>query len=311
MIYGNEYGMEKDNDNGRMKEGRKKRNTRRKTDIYIGTWNVRSLYRPGALKMLLDQTMNLKPSIIALQEIRWTGRGTLEKREANIFYSCSEERHEFGTGFVVHRQLKHLVIGFTPISPRLSILRIKGKFSNYSIINVHAPTEESEDEEKGQFYELLERAYDNCPGHDIKIIAGDLNAQVGTEQIFRPTIGPHSKHTISNDNGIRIILFATSRNMIVGSTLFPHRGIHKGTWKSPDGKTVNQIDHVLIDARHKSDLLDVRSLRGPNIDSDHYLVWARVRARISNASKGIRTNNQKYNTAALESAKLESDTRKD
>jgi flagellar biosynthesis/type III secretory pathway protein FliH len=48
----------------------------------------------------------------------------------------------------------------------------------------------------------------------------------------------------------------------------------------------------------------VRSLRGPNIDSDHYLVSARVRARISNASQGIRTNNQKYNTAALESAEV-------
>ena len=84
LIYGNEYGMEKDNDNGRMKAGRKKRNTRRKTDIHIGTWNVRSLYRPGALKMLLDQTMNLKPSIVALQEIRWTGSGTF--REAGSKY---------------------------------------------------------------------------------------------------------------------------------------------------------------------------------------------------------------------------------
>jgi hypothetical protein len=42
---------------------------------------------------------------------------------------------------------------------------------------------------------------------------------------------------------------ATSKNLVVKSTMFPHRDIHKYTWTSPDGKTNNQIDHVLIDRR--------------------------------------------------------------
>ena len=44
----------------------------------------------------------------------------------------------------------------------------------------------------------------------------------------------------------------------------------------PDGRTKNQIDHVLIAGR-----LNVKSCRGPNVDSDHYLVKAVVRARVS------------------------------
>jgi len=42
---------------------------------------------------------------------------------------------------------------------------------------------------------------------------------------------------------------------------------------------------MVIDARHMSDLLDVRSYRGGNVDSDHYLLIARMRARISNVKK--------------------------
>ena len=45
------------------------------------------------------------------------------------------------------------------------------------------------------------------------------------------------------------------------------------TWRSPDGQTYNQIDHLLIDARHVSNVMDVRTFRGANIDSEYYLLF--------------------------------------
>jgi hypothetical protein len=57
--------------------------------------------------------------------------------------------------------------------------------------------------------------------------------------------------------------------MVVASILFNHKDIHKMTCRSPDGQTFNQIDHLLIDARHVSNVMDVRTFRGANIDSDH------------------------------------------
>jgi len=104
---------------------------------------------------------------------------------------------------------------------------------------------------------------------------------VGRENIFKPTIGNESLHQDSNDNGVRIVNFATSKNLVVKSTMFPHRNIHKYTWTSPDGQTHNQIDHVLIDRRWHSSILDVRSFRGADCDTDHYLVVAKVRERLA------------------------------
>jgi hypothetical protein len=67
------------------------------------------------------------------------------------------------------------------------------------------------------------------------------------EKTFKLTIGNESVHEISNDSGVRVVNFATSKNLIGKSTVFPHRNVYKYTWKSSDGKTHNQIGNILID----------------------------------------------------------------
>ena len=64
---------------------------------------------------------------------------------------------------------------------------------------------------------------------------------------------------IRNDNDTRFVRFCEQNGLVVGGSIFPHKNIHKGTWKSPDGHTVNQIDHICISSRYRSSLQDVRS----------------------------------------------------
>jgi hypothetical protein len=70
----------------------------------------------------------------------------------------------------------------------------------------------------------------------MQILLGDFNAKVGREHIFEPAIGNKSLHEISNDNGVRLVNFATSKNLTVERTMFPQCNILKYTWTSPDRK---------------------------------------------------------------------------
>jgi hypothetical protein len=88
-------------------------------------------------------------------------------------------------------------------------------------------------------------------------------------------------HEIRSDNGVRVVNSATSKNLVVKSKMFPHHNIHKFTGTSPDGKTHNQIVHILIDERQHSSILDVRLFRTADCDADYYLVVAEVRERLA------------------------------
>jgi hypothetical protein len=69
-----------------------------------------------------------------------------------------------------------------------------------------------------------------------------------------------------------MVNFAIENQMLIASTVKQHKNIHKGTWVSPDGQTINQIDHALINQKKRSVIQKVRSLHGPDCKSDHYLV---------------------------------------
>ena len=74
--------------------------------------------------------------------------------------------------------------------------------------------------------------------------------------------------------------FCTMHQLTVGGTLFEHKDIHKTTWRSPNGHTVTQIDHICISTRWSHSLLDVRSMRGADINTTHYLVRGYVSIKL-------------------------------
>jgi exonuclease III len=211
----------------------------------FGTWNVRSLFRAGSLKTVSRELARYKLDLVGVQDIRWDGGGTEPAGEYTIFYGRGNENHELGTGFFVHKIIISVVRRVEFDSERMSYIILRGRWYHIIFLNVHAPTEDKADDVKDSFYEELEHAFDKFPKYHMKSLIGNFNAKVLRLEIFKPTIGNEILYEVSNDHGVRLVNFATSKNLIVRRTMFPHRNIHKYTWTFPDGITHNQIDHIL------------------------------------------------------------------
>jgi hypothetical protein len=177
---------------------------------------------------MINELRKYKIAIAAIQETRWN-KYTPQAFTSNGYniYTSSLANHEFGIAFLVDSKFNHMVKNFTPINERLCVIRIKGRFFNYSLMNIHPPTNDSEEEAKVQFYEQLERAYAACPSHDVKLVMGDANAKVGRETVHQPTISKHSRHESTNENGLRLVDFAAGRQMAIKSTSCTKKSIFK------------------------------------------------------------------------------------
>jgi len=182
-----------------------------------------------------------------------------------------------------------------PICDRICTLRVKGKFHNITFINVYAPTEGTEDERVDKFYETLQVVCDEIPKHDATITLGDFNAKLGREQLYKDVIGRHSLHAVTISNGLRLVQYATINNFKVLSTWFPRKDIHKGTWRIPGTNNTNQIDHILLSKRWATDSENVRTYRGANSDSDHFLVGARLKQKVALMTRNGINNRKRWN----------------
>jgi predicted aconitase len=100
--------------------------------------------------------------------------------------------------------------------------------------------------------------------------------------MYQIVSGKYSLHDVQKNNGEKVCSLAEANQLMIMSTCFEHKQIHKATWVSPDKKTMNQIDHILV-------IQDVRTYRGANCDSDHWMVVAKIKQDI----KVLHTNKYK------------------
>ena len=90
------------------------------------------------------------------------------------------------------------------------------------------------------------------------------------------------QHTLGvmNDNGERLADLCALNKLVLGSSVFPHRRIHKAVWLSPVQSTANQIDQFCISKRFRRSHQHVQVKRGADAASDHHLVIANLKLKL-------------------------------
>jgi len=65
-------------------ENRQGKRTGKPGFVRFGTWNIRTLYKPGALQNIIQATNSYRPDIIALQEMIMAMHWQREVRQCNL-----------------------------------------------------------------------------------------------------------------------------------------------------------------------------------------------------------------------------------
>ena len=101
---------------------------------------------------------------------------------------------------------------------RQNDLCFQGKPFNITVIQVYAPTGNTEEAEVERFYEDLQDLLELTPKKDVLIIIGDWNAKGGSQET--PGVTGKFGLGVENEAGQRLTEFCQENALVIANTLF-------------------------------------------------------------------------------------------
>jgi len=101
---------------------------------------------------------------------------------------------------------------------------------------------------------------------------GDMNARVGNNRVAN-IVGTNGEATL-NSNCRKLIDFCTFNNLKIMNTFFKDKEFHKFTWEARGHKSI--IDYFITNMKTSNVIQHIRVYRSNKIDSDHYLLCAKL-----------------------------------
>nr|VZI18646.1 unnamed protein product [Spirometra erinaceieuropaei] len=262
----------------------------------IGCWNARTFLDPATQSLTACSLHQYNVDVCCLTEVRLPDSGSPEikipgvESHFTLYHSSPRDSSGWhGVAIALSQQADLALFVWEPVNDRMAYVRLKGHFTNISIVAVYAPTSAAEQRDKEAFYSQLQALVERLPRRDLLIVAGDWNGRTGP--------GDHTtSHLLGRfglgfrcENGERLLNFTDRNRLLVTNTCFQHRKKHLLTWYSNDSHTTRQIDYILVSSRFRSWVHDSRSMLGAETGnahgSDHVLVRTRLKVHLSSAPK--------------------------
>ena len=183
-------------------------------------------------------------------------------------------------GVLLSKQVAKSMMAFHVLLDKILIVKIASKPFNLVIVQVYAPTSTSPEDEIEKFYDDLDAAYKLCGSQEMKIVMGDLNAKLGTEQDpLREVVGRYGVGS-RNERGDMWVDWCMTHDLVIMNTWFEHHKRHLYTWKSPGDGVRNQTDYITINTRFRNSILQVKGYPGADGGSDHVPIVATLRMNL-------------------------------
>ena len=270
----------------------------------IATWNIRTMYEAGRTIQIAREMKTYKIGVLGLSETRWlqTGQLRLSSGELLLYSGHTEDGapHTEGVALMLAPEAQRALIGWEPVNSRIITAKFntKKKDIRLNIIQCYAPTNDAQEEKKDEFYQQLQAVIDRTGAKDMTILMGDFNAKIGADNAgYEDIMGTHGLGQM-NENGERFADLCALNQLVIGGSIFPHKRIHKATWRSPDHRTENQIDHICVSRKFRRSWQDVRVMRGADVSSDHHLVVTTIRLRLKKYTS-VNNTRTRYNIGLL------------
>jgi exonuclease III len=240
-------------------------------EVYAA-WNVRGIsYKEEELDYELQRN-NVK--IADITENKKKLQETKDTKNCSVIYSGVKQhvRAQSGVMIWVHESIAKTTDYYNYWNDRIIEARFRINRGYLTILGLYAP-EEGRQELSDEFYEQLQNILEKTNKNDYILMMGDLNARIGNITIMK-IVGTDGEPTVNN-NGKKLMDFCTFNNMRIMNSFFKHKDIHKFTWQTRGSKSV--IDYSIANEKAAKLFKDVRVYREAELDTDHFLLCAKLR----------------------------------
>ena len=123
----------------------------------------------GKLEVVKQMT-KVNIDILGISELGWTGMGEFNLDNHYIYYCGQESLRRNGVAIMVNKTVWNAVLGCNLKNDRMISVGFQGKPFNITVIQVNAPTSNTEKAKVEQFYEDLQDLLEltppkSCPFH--------------------------------------------------------------------------------------------------------------------------------------------------
>ena len=110
----------------------------------------------GKLEVVKQEMARVNVDILGISELKWTGMGEFNSDDHYIYYCRLESLRRNGIAIMVNKRVRNAVLGCNLKSDGMISVRLQGKPFNITVIQVYAPTSNTEEAEVEWFYEDLQ-----------------------------------------------------------------------------------------------------------------------------------------------------------